>query len=186
MSYKKRVTSKIRSACGPLIKDHEKGLVFGSIGGKLERFEWLDFLEEISEKGCSRKYTKNRVARWRLMFWGNLAILRWFTKRIYLGELGIGIFGGFLRGSTWAYWGGGTLMCFCVRWGIYLVDWSWFCKPLMCYGMTCNPVTHVIIRLKVWVGGGFPKNTSWARGFLRTTVTGEGFSENNCHWRGVS
>jgi hypothetical protein len=82
MSYKKRVTSKIRSAYGPLIRDHENRLILRSTEGILEEFEWLDFLEEISEKGCSRKYTKNRVASWSLLFWRNLAILRWITKRI--------------------------------------------------------------------------------------------------------
>jgi predicted membrane protein len=45
------------------------------------------------------------------------------------------------------------------------------------------------------VGGAYPKRSHWrgvfseqpllARGFLRTTVTGEGFTQNNRHWRGV-
>jgi hypothetical protein len=43
MSYNKRVTYKIRSARGPLIKDCEKGLKKGSNGGVLGIFGRLEF-----------------------------------------------------------------------------------------------------------------------------------------------
>jgi hypothetical protein len=66
------VTSKIRSACGPLIKDHENGLVFGSIEGNLNQFWGFGILGGSSEKGSTRKSTGNRVTRWIIMFWGNL------------------------------------------------------------------------------------------------------------------
>jgi hypothetical protein len=66
MSYNKRVTNKIRSASGPLIKDHEKGLRLGGIEPELGTFLGLAFLEEISEKGSTRKHTEKRVTRWRI------------------------------------------------------------------------------------------------------------------------
>jgi hypothetical protein len=72
-------------------------------GGQLRWFEkilgWI-FLEENSEKGCSRKCTENRVASWTFLFWGNLGVLRCFTKRKCLGEFEIGVFLGFVRVST--------------------------------------------------------------------------------------
>jgi hypothetical protein len=43
------------------------------------------------------------------LFWGNLAFLRWFTKRTGMGELRIDCFLGFGRDSTWVHWGGGTI-----------------------------------------------------------------------------
>jgi hypothetical protein len=65
-----------------------------------------------SEKGRSRKHTRNWVTRWRNSFWGNLTILRCFTKRIFLGEIEFGIFLGFTRGSTWGCEEGGPTVCF--------------------------------------------------------------------------
>jgi hypothetical protein len=76
MSYRKRLTNKIRSGCGPLIGDGEKRLRMGSTEGELERFLVEDFEGANSEKGCSRKTTGNRVTRWSSLFWGNFTILR--------------------------------------------------------------------------------------------------------------
>jgi hypothetical protein len=76
MSYNKRVTNKIRSACGPLIGDCEEWLNWGPTGRKLKHFENLRFGGTNSEKGYTRKHTGNRVTRWSFMFWGNLEILR--------------------------------------------------------------------------------------------------------------
>jgi hypothetical protein len=42
----------------------------------MEVFFFAGFLECGSEKGSSRKYTEKRVTRWRILFWGNLAVLR--------------------------------------------------------------------------------------------------------------
>jgi hypothetical protein len=47
-----------------------------SIEGRLKDFLGIVVLEESSEKGSSRKHTENRVTRWRIMFWGNSAVLR--------------------------------------------------------------------------------------------------------------
>jgi hypothetical protein len=56
-------------------------------------------LEESFEKGSSRKTTENRVTSWRNLFWGNLTVLRCFTKRFDLGGFGFGFFWGFGGGS---------------------------------------------------------------------------------------
>jgi hypothetical protein len=101
----------------------------GSFGGNLKTFDRLEFLGESSKKGCTRKHTKNRVTSWSFLFWGNLAILRWFTKRIMLGELEFDVFWGFGRRSTWVHWGGGTTSVSFVSWrnlfrSIVLVLWD--------------------------------------------------------------
>jgi hypothetical protein len=60
----------------------------------------IGFFGECSKKGSTRKHTKNRVTSWTIMFWGNLSILRCFTKRMFLGELKFNDFWGLGRGST--------------------------------------------------------------------------------------
>jgi hypothetical protein len=94
------VAAKIRSGHGPLIKDCEKGLKNGGLNGVRKFFEDFGNLGESSEKGYTRKSTKNRVARCRKLFGGIFGDLRCFTKRIYLGEFGLGGFWVFVRGST--------------------------------------------------------------------------------------
>jgi hypothetical protein len=72
----KRVTDKIRSACGPLIMGlREVGELWADLPG-LKRFLGIEFSKGGSEKGSSRKHTGNRVTRWRIKFWRNLAFSR--------------------------------------------------------------------------------------------------------------
>jgi hypothetical protein len=52
----------------------------------------LEFLGHNSEKGSTRKHTEKRVTSWGILFWGNLAISRCFTKRILMGEFKLAIF----------------------------------------------------------------------------------------------
>jgi hypothetical protein len=70
----KRMTRKIRSERSPLIKDYEIRLKLRSVKWELETFEVWNFLGSNSEKGCTRKDTGNRVARWGFLFWGNVGI----------------------------------------------------------------------------------------------------------------
>jgi hypothetical protein len=84
---------------------------------------WL-FWRNGSEKGYTRKHTGKRVTSWSFCFWGNLGILRWFTKRFEMGEFEFELFLGFLQGSTWGYWGGGDSLCvFLCIWGNFCVNW---------------------------------------------------------------
>jgi hypothetical protein len=117
----KRVTDKIRSAQGPLSKDHENWGNLGFLAG-VELDFWNEFLECGSEKGRSRKSTENRVTRWRIKIWGNFEKSRCFTKRIYLGKFKNGFFWGCGRDSTWELWGGGTLSVQFVRFGGILLE----------------------------------------------------------------
>jgi hypothetical protein len=57
------MTNKIRSACGPLIGDYENWLIIGSIGWDWDWNFGFCGLGETSEKGSTRKDTRNRVAR---------------------------------------------------------------------------------------------------------------------------
>jgi hypothetical protein len=70
------VTYKIRSASGPLIMGRRDGAENAVKWRELERFLVEEFWRTSSEKGYRRKYTENRVTRWRFLYWGNLAILR--------------------------------------------------------------------------------------------------------------
>jgi hypothetical protein len=63
MSYKQRVTDKIRSARCPLIMGRRDKLRIGSIGGVLESFWGIVCLGESSEKGYTRKHTEKWVTR---------------------------------------------------------------------------------------------------------------------------
>jgi hypothetical protein len=51
-----------------------EGIVVKWLG--MERFFFAGILRSGSEKGCSRKRTKNRVTSWSFMYWGNLTVLR--------------------------------------------------------------------------------------------------------------
>jgi hypothetical protein len=117
-----------------------------SIGWGGEDFWGIVFLGECSEKGSSRKYTGNWVARWRKVYWGNLTVLRWIAKGIWMGEFQFGDFWVFTRGSTWLLWGGGQLVCF-------LSDWRNFNVNLGLY----SPV-------RAWWVTYLPKNNLWGRG----------------------
>jgi hypothetical protein len=134
---------------------------------------WLEIFECGSEKGWSRKHTGKRVTSWRIKFWGNLAVLRWFVKRIFLEELDFGLFWSFGRGSTWEVGGGGTVyVSTCAFGGILGVGLGWG---------------------EWWEWGHlnrerFTGRQWWGASGLgeRTTVTGERFRwKNNCHWRGI-
>jgi hypothetical protein len=123
----KRVTYKIRSARSPLIMGRWEWANNWGNWGNLESFLRIGLFGGWSEKGSSRECTENWVTRWTFLFWGNFGVLRWFTKRIYLGEFEIDRFWGFVRWSTWMHWGGGTNSVFG---GIYLgelrggVEWG--------------------------------------------------------------
>jgi hypothetical protein len=52
MSYNKRVAAKIRSVCGPLLWDDEKGLKLGQLGGIWKDFWSIGFLEEFQRRGA--------------------------------------------------------------------------------------------------------------------------------------
>jgi hypothetical protein len=47
-----------------------------SIEGRLKDFLGIVVLEESSEKGRWRKHTEKRVTSWRILVWGNSAVLR--------------------------------------------------------------------------------------------------------------
>jgi hypothetical protein len=103
MSYIKRVTIKIRSARGPLIMGRRGRAEIEGIEGWLGSFLRIGNFWGWSEKGSSREYTENWVARWTFLFWRNFGFLRCFTKRINLGEFEFGCFWGFVQGSTWSH-----------------------------------------------------------------------------------
>jgi hypothetical protein len=113
----KRVTNKIRSVYGPLIRDDERRLNSWSIEWVLKRILGIGIFGGWSEKGSSREITENRVTRWIFMFRGNLVISRCFTKRIKSEEFGFSFFWAFGRESTGCHWGGGTVNVsfWCVR-----------------------------------------------------------------------
>jgi hypothetical protein len=164
----KRVTDKIRSGCGPLINGTAKN--WGNFGfwSELERNFWLDFWETSSEKGCSRKTTENRVTRWRKLFWGNLENPRWFTKRMFSGEIKFTLFWGCGRESTWVYWGGGTELCV---WGEFVGDFGGVYSKNNRYwwGVTLRTAgTGELFTLRTAGTGELFT--------LRTAGTGEGFS----------
>jgi hypothetical protein len=157
MSYIKRVAVENKTGRSPLSWDDENGLKRWSIERDLKEFWVWIFLGESLEKGSTRKHTKNRVARWRFLFWGNFGNPRWFTKRIVWGEFGFSVFCGSGRVSTWVHWGGGSLyVLLCVlgrtahKWGDQLAE---------VYGVRC-----------------FPKDRTKGGGFSRRC---------NCYWRGV-
>jgi hypothetical protein len=117
----KRMTSKIRSLRGPLIKDYEKSWNWGVLVGNWIEFWELEFLSGTSEKGSTRKHTENWVTRWAKLFLGELGFLCWIAKEIgwrVLGLVGIGKVGVMeVRGR----WGGGTLCEFPkVFWGNFV------------------------------------------------------------------
>jgi hypothetical protein len=60
---KKRMTNKIRSVGGPLIKDYEKGLGIGGLREDWKVFGIFGFWGNGSKKGYTRKTIGNRVAR---------------------------------------------------------------------------------------------------------------------------
>jgi hypothetical protein len=101
---------KIRSARSPLIMGRREKAKIGGIEWDWERIWVIWIFGGTSEKGSTRKHTEKRVTSWSKMFWRNLSILRWFTKRMFLGEFKFDDFWGFTRESTWCYWGGGALV----------------------------------------------------------------------------
>jgi hypothetical protein len=195
----KRVTYKIRSVRRPLIKDHEKGLKWWSIGRVLNWNWGLEFLEEFLEKGCTRKHTRNRVTRWRKMFGGIFGGLRWIAKRILVGEFWFSDFWGFGWGSTWSYWGGGTvvLLFLCLGefivlqlgeiWGALIFVWGelrhkvWAVSKVRCQGWG-------VTTIQCEGRGVWSQEQPWRTSCLlsRTTLKDELFTlKNNLEGRGV-
>jgi hypothetical protein len=131
------------------------------IGWDLERFEGIWVLEEFLEKGCTRKHTEKRVTRWRFLFWRNSRILCWIAKRMDLGELRLGFFWVFGRGSTWAYWGGGAVMLLFLCVGeILRFNWvAWGNKPyklwsaasvcVSCFGLVLCKWLQIALSLRL-------------------------------------
>jgi hypothetical protein len=76
VSYNKRVTNKIRSVRSPLIMGRREIADFEGFEWKLDWGFGNSIFGPSSEKGSSRKYTKNWVTSWGFLFWGNFGILR--------------------------------------------------------------------------------------------------------------
>jgi hypothetical protein len=109
----KRLTNKIRSGCGPLIRDYENGLGNWAIGWIWIGNWWFEFWGNWSKKGSTRKTTENRVTRWRFLYLGESWVLCWITKELGFGILVCLGIGRVLRG--WCEEGGQTVFLQCIK-----------------------------------------------------------------------
>jgi hypothetical protein len=144
----KRVTNKIRSACGPLIRDHEKGLNCGQMEVIWKVFEEFEDLGQVQRRGvrvntpkigsrgavfCLEEISGFYADLWRELLWGNLV---WVF---------FGVLFGVPRGYTEE---GGTMVCF---WGNFKCWWGF------------------------WVGGNCVGCVNWEACRFRSGIRGEVF-----------
>jgi hypothetical protein len=113
----KRMTIKIRSGCGPLIRDYEKWLNCGWLGGNWIEFGNFGFGGIGRRRGAHVNPLKIGSRDGQNCFWGNVrfcAELRrnWGWEMLgWLGMVGV------LVGCYVDLWGGGTIVVFpqCIK-----------------------------------------------------------------------
>jgi hypothetical protein len=105
---------------------------------------WI-FEEEIQRRGVHVNVPEIGSRAREFCFGGIQRFYAELRRELFRRNLNWGFLKVLLVGSRGVIEEGGHYvftMCF---WGNLSVNRSWFCEPLMCYGMTYNPVTHVIL-----------------------------------------
>jgi hypothetical protein len=106
------MTGKIRSVRGPLIKDHEMGLVNGGLA-EFEKISGnLEFWGKVQRRGTHVNTLKIGSRGVCLCFGGILGSYADLRREFGWVRLEFGVFGRVVRGITWGWEEGGHLWCF--------------------------------------------------------------------------